>query len=45
MLASSETLANLFSQLHQCLEGEAISIGNIVELHTPSKYFFGGNIT
>jgi hypothetical protein len=45
MLIGVETPGNLSSQLHQHLEGEAILVGDISELDSPSIYFFNGCIT
>lgn len=44
MPTSIEILANLSSQLHQCLEGKAIPIGNIPNPNIPLKYFSSGTI-
>ncbi len=39
-----ETHTTFANQLHQQLEGEAISIGDILELDIPSKHFSNGNL-
>lgn len=39
MPASTKIPTNIFSQLHQCLEGEVILIGDILELDTPRNTF------
>jgi len=44
MLVGIEIFGNLFSQLHQHLEGKAILVGNISELYTPLEYFSEGSI-
>jgi hypothetical protein len=44
MLEGIETPANISSQLHRCLKGEAIPVGDILELDIPLKYFFDGTI-
>jgi hypothetical protein len=38
----TETLATLFHQLHHCLEGKEIPIGDIPKLDIPLKYFSDG---
>jgi hypothetical protein len=44
MLEGTETPANVSNQLHQCLEGEVIPVGDILELDIPLNYFFTGTI-
>jgi hypothetical protein len=44
MLGGTKTLANISNQLHRCLEGEAIPVGDISELGIPLEYFFNGTI-
>jgi hypothetical protein len=39
----AKTLMNLYSQLQQWLEGEAIPIGNIPKMDIPPNFFFDGN--
>jgi len=40
----TKTLATIFHQLHHCLEGKEILMGDISELDTPLKYFFNGTL-
>jgi hypothetical protein len=42
--STMETHTTFANQLHQQLEGEAISIGDILELDIPSKHFSNGNL-
>jgi hypothetical protein len=40
----AKPLANLSSQLCRWLEGKAITVGDILEMATPSEYFSDGNL-
>jgi hypothetical protein len=44
MFACTETLANLFNQLHHCLEEEAIPVRDILELDTLHEYVSNGTM-